>query len=350
MRISPNTVLLTMGSAMLISSSVAMAAAPTHFGQFTATNTTGTSDITAPCPTGNAADCTGAITGDGFLQRQVTIGGKAYFQTIILEKGATVSPIGGTGPDAAYADLSTVKFADESFVTANNTGCTGPSCGTGIADTSNVYADNSGSGSSDTSVFNTTATILVGDFKDPTDNQIAVDQTIKDPTTTKTNIAFNLTDASTDNSSPVITISSTVYLNQDPSAVPADTDPHQTFYLQQLKVDSASAGGVLPDLATLGSTTTTGTQVSYAANDIIQVLWVGQTVASDTTTTPPSIQAFGVESFSVNPNGYTAPATATATQSYSNQNAVGLENTSTTPSTFNPFAWDTIFGTTQPVF
>jgi hypothetical protein len=335
------TVLLTtMGSALLISSNIALAAAPTTFGQYTATlDTNGASVISAPCPTGNEADCTGAISGDGFLQRQVNINGGSYFQTIILEKGTPVSAY-TTGPSTGLADLSAVPFADESFVNASNSNCTGPTCGSGIADSSSVFADNTTSGGSDTSKFNTTATILVGGFKDPADNQIDVTQTINDPTTL-TNIGFQLQDASTDNSQPVIKINSTVYLNKDPTATPALTDPHQTFYLQQLK---ATSSGSLPDLSTLGTATTTGTQVAYAANDLIQVLWVGQTVASDTTTTPPTTQSFGVEAFAVNPNGVVAPATSpTASQSYSSQAAVGS-------STNNPFLWDTVFGTTQPVF
>ena len=332
MRISPNTVLLTMGSAMLISSSVAMAAAPTSFGQYTATNGVITPTGTNNCPSGFT--CGAAITGDGFLQRQITDGTNTYFQTIILDKQSDIPTNTGTG----LADLSSATFADESFVQQGG--------GTGIADSNHVFSPSATSGP-DQSNFTSDAKILVGSqFKGASDNLIDVTQAINDPSTL-TNVSFNLQDASTNNTQPIITIDSTVYLVPGTTTTPATTDPRQRFYLKQLKADSAiTTTQTLPDLATATpSGTLTGTQVSYTGNDIIQLLWLGQTVQTDNTD-PSIIQPFGYESFSVNPNGVTAPATtATATQTYSTQQAVG-----TGTSSGNPFLWDTVFGTTQPTF
>jgi hypothetical protein len=331
MRIS-NTVLLTMGSAMLISSSVAMAAAPTAFGQYTATAGVITPTGTGGCPTGFT--CGAAITGDGFLQRQITDGTNTYFQTIILDKQSNVPLSGG------LADLSNATFADESFVQQGG--------GTGIADSNHVY-NPSNLAAADKSNFTSNATILVGSqFKGATDNLIDVNQTINDPTTL-TNVAFSLQDASTDNTQPVITIDSTVYLTAGGTGTPAATDPRQRFYLKQLK---ASASGNLADLGA-GATvdpTSASVPLAYAANDIIQVLWLGQTVQTDNTD-PTVIQPFGLQSFSVNPNGTTTTAlTPTAVQQFSSQTAVGSNPTTADPYGSNPFVWDTVFGATQPVF
>ena len=327
MRIS-NTILLTMGSAMLISSSVALAGAPTAFGQYSATAGVISPTGTGGCPTGFT--CGAAITGDGFLQRQITDGTNTYFQTIILDKGSDVTATGG------IADLSNATFADESFVQQGG--------GTGIADSSHVFSTPINNTVPDQSNFTSDATILVGtQFKQPTDNLIQVNQNINDPTTL-TNVDFTLQDASTDNTQPVITIDSTVYLTAGGAGTPAPTDPRQRFYLKQLK---ATAGGSLADLGTGATVTpsTTSAPLAYATNDIIQVLWLGQTVATDNTNLS-IVQPFGVESFSVNPNGVVAPATtATAVQQYSSQAAVG-----TGVSSGNPFVWDNVFGTTQPVF
>jgi len=328
----PNTVLLTMGSAMLISSGVAMAAAPTSFGQYTATTGIISPTGTGGCPSGFT--CGAAITGDGFLQRQITDGTNTYFQTIILDKQSSVPTDTGTG----LADLSAATFADESFVQQGG--------GTGIADSNHVFSPAATTGP-DLSSFTSDAKILVGtQFKSASDNLIDVTQTIND-TSTLTNVSFNLQDASTNNSQPIITIDSTVYLVPGTTTTPQPTDPRQRFYLKQLKAGSASS---LPDLATATPAgTLTGTQVSYAANDIIQVLWLGQTVQTDNTD-PTVIQPFGYEAFAVNPNGVVAPATtASATQTYSTQQAVGVVSP-TTPPDINPFLWDTVFGTTQPVF
>jgi hypothetical protein len=261
------------------------------------------------------------------LQRQVTEAatGNVYFQTIILDKGLTVAD--GT-------NLGSATFADESFVQQGG--------GTGIADISHVYSP-AVVGAADQSNFTSDAQILVGQFKQPTDNLIQVNQNINDPTTL-TNVDFTLEDASLDNTRPVITIDSTVYLTTGGSGTPAATDPRQRFYLKQLQ---ATGNGNLADLGAGATVTPSGTTVplGYATNDIIQVLWLGQTVATDNTD-PSIVQPFGVEAFAVNPNGTTATATtATAVQQYSSQAAVG-----TGIASGNPFVWDAVFGATQPVF
>jgi hypothetical protein len=101
--------LLTAGSVgLIVAASAAMAAAPGTggFGQYNASGGTVTG-----CNAG--ATCSTLVTGNGFLQQQVTVtagqgAGSTYFRTIILDAGATN---GGSG-------FGNSTFADESYVDA----------------------------------------------------------------------------------------------------------------------------------------------------------------------------------------------------------------------------------------
>jgi hypothetical protein len=306
-----NTVLLTVGSAMLITANVALAAPPISYGQYTAatgTITTGAvsgGTFTAnDCPSGFS--CGAAITGDGFLQRQLTetASGSVYFQTIILDKGTTASS-GGSG----YVDLSAKPFADESFVLQGG--------GTGIADSSHVFATPV---APDTSTFTGDTAINVGWAKTGPENAIDVHQIIDDPN--KANLDFRLTDASNDNSQPIVTIDETVYMADGAGNNP--NNDRQRLFLKQLK---ASAGGTT--VALPASNPPVATTVTYLANDIVQVMWLGQQVTGGTT---GGAQLFGTQSYTVNP-------TTTATSvSYSDQTATG------------PWNWDTAFFGAAPTF
>jgi len=307
-----NTVLLTLGSAMLISSSVALAAPPISYGQYTASSGTittgevvGGTFTASACPSGFS--CGAAITGDGFLQRQVTetSSGSVYFQTIILDKGTTA----GSDPTTGFVDLTAKPFADESFVLQGG--------GSGIADSSHVYATPV---APDTSTFTGNTAINVGWAKaSASENLIEVNQIIDDPS--KANLNFTLTDASTDNTEPVVTIDETVYMPA--TSGPPGTDK-QRFYLKQLKATADGTTVALPV-----SNPPVATTVNYLSGDIVQVMWLGQQVTGGTS---GGAQLFGTQSYTVNP-------TTTATSvSYSDQTATG------------PWNWDATFFGTAPTF
>lgn len=319
-----HTLLLTMGSALLISSSAAFAAGPPiAYGQYTSNasgvidlgTTTGTTFNSGnDCPVANGT-CGTPITGNGFMQRQITTSaGDIYFQTIILEK-STAIPTGGDG----YADLSGKPFADESFVKQH--------ASTGIADSSHVFASPT---TSDTSSFTGDTTINTGwAYEQGTNNRIEVTQTIDDPTIgRRSNMTFNLTDGSSDNTEPVITLDQTVYLPKD-SATTSTTNDRQRFYLKQLK---ASSGGTTVDLP--DSLPTKPTSLTYVSGDILQVMWVGQTVGGGSST--GGAQTFGAQAYTTNPNS-TGSATS-ATVNYANQASTG------------PWNWDTAFFGAAPTF
>lgn len=292
-----NKLLLTMGSAMLISSGAAVAGPPAQYnawsvsgGAITPSVSSNGNDATG-CPTGFT--CGAAITGDGFFQRQVTAGdGTKYFQTIVTPTGATAS---GSG-------LSGLEFTDENFVKQGG--------GTGIADSQHISAAGTPSNPGD---FASTTNINAGWAKtSASENLIDLNQSVTDAVNGFT-LDFTLTDASTNNTAPVVGINESVSLG--------GTDK-QEFYLTQLK--ASGAGTSTPTLPT--GATGTGS-ISWAANDIIQAMWLGQAVTAGTGGT----QGFNVQ-------GYTNVTTGSTT-SYSEQGPIPT----------GPFSWDSTFGT-APVF
>jgi hypothetical protein len=297
---------------MLISSSVAVAAPPISYGQYTASSGTittgevvGGTFTASACPSGFV--CGAAITGDGFLQRQVTetASGSVYFQTIILDKGTTAT----SDPTTGFVDLSAKPFADESFVLQGG--------GTGIADSSHVFATPV---APDTSTFTGNTAINVGWAKTALENAIDVHQIIDDPN--KANMDFRLTDASNDNSQPIVTIDETVFMADSAGNNP--NNDRQRLYLKQLKAGADGTTVALP-----ASSPPVATTVNYLTGDIVQVMWLGQQVTGGTS---GGAQLFGTQAYTVNP-------TTTATSvSYSDQTATG------------PWNWDTTFFGTAPTF
>lgn len=307
-----NTVFLTMGSAMLISTSAALAAPPISYGQYTAsagTITTGAvvggTFTASACPTGFT--CGAEIKGDGFMQRQITetSSGSVYFQTVILDKGTTAT----SNPTTGYVDLSAKPFADESFVLQGG--------GTGIADSSHVFATPV---APDTSTFTGDTAINVGWAKTAPENAIDVHQVINDPA--KANMDFRLTDASSDNSQPIVTIDETVYMADALGNNPNNDRQH--LYLKQLKAATGGTTVALP-----ASNPPVATTVSYNGGDIVQVMWLGQQVTGGTS---GGAQLFGTQSYTVN------PTTTPTSVSYSDQTATG------------PWNWDTTFFGAAPTF
>jgi hypothetical protein len=247
------------------------------------------------------------------MQRQITeiSTGKVYFQTVILDKNSTITSNGTTG----YADLATKPFADESFVLQG--GASGIS--TGIADSSHVFATPV---SPDTSTFTGDSTINVGWAKTPSEDAINVSQTIDDPN--KANMLFTLTDSSTDNSLPIVTIDESVYMLDGAGNNP--NNDRQRLYLKQLK---ASVGSATDTIDLPVSNPVVPTHVTYNNGDILQVMWLGQQVTGGTT---GGASLFGIQSYTVDPAG------TASSVSYSDQTAVG------------PWNWDTAFFGAAPTF
>lgn len=255
----PNNVLLTMGSAMLIFSGAAMAGPPMAYGQFNA-NASGviTSTGTGGCPAA-ATSCGAAVTGNGFFQRSVVIGGVTYFQTIILPENTAVSG----------SALSTVPFADENFVRQG----VAPTCSTdpttcgGIADSQHLYELGSLSNPGDVSA----ATTINAGWARGTGDVVSLNQSVIDAAA-GFNVGFTMTGDGTNSTS--LSVTQDISLNTD------GTHPNdkQKFDLRQL---TASSAGTLSPLLPTGSTN--GGTISWQAQQIINAVWMGQAVTTSGT-------------------------------------------------------------------
>lgn len=260
-----NKVLLTMGSAMLISSGAALAGPPggIAYNGFTASGGT----ISAACPAA-ATSCGTAITGDGFFQRSLVIGGVTYYQTIVLPTGADV---------ASAADISDLAFADENFVQQGG--------GTGIADSQHLFAAGTVSNPGDF----TADTFINSGWAQGAGDVISLSQVVDDGAN-GFNVGFALTGDGTNTTSLTVT--------QEVSLGGSD---RQSFDLRQVTATDAgdTSGFPLPN----------GDTISWVSGDIIQAVWMGQAV----TASDQQLSGF---------QGYTNITTGVAV-SYTDQTATG---------------------------
>lgn len=229
-----NKILLTMGSAMVITSSMAMAGPPGGISYNGFTSSGGT--ISSACPAG-ATSCGTAITGNGFFQRSLVVSGTTYYQTIVLPTGANV---------ASAADITGLAFSDENFVQQGG--------GTGIADNQHLFAatttSNPGNFTADTAI-NAGWAQGAGDV-------ISLSQVVDDPASTF-NVGFSLTGDGTNTTSLTVT-----------ELVNLGGSDRQVFDLRQISAGSAGSSTALPD----------GSTVSWVSGDVIQAVWMGQAVTA----------------------------------------------------------------------
>lgn len=279
-----NKVLLTMGSAMLISSGAAMAGPPGSiaYGGYTASSGT----ISAACP-GTADSCGAAITGNGFFQRSIVVGGTTFFQTIVVPTGANVTTSG---------DIANLAFADENFVQQGG--------GTGISDNQHLFAAGTTSNPGDF----TADTAINSGWAQGGGDVIVLSQDVVDASA-GFNLGFSLTGDGTNTTSLSVT--------QDVSLGGSDS---QKFDLRQLTASSAG------DTSAFTLAGPTGGTISWASGEVIQAVWMGQAV----TTAGSTQQLSGFQ-------GYTNVSTS-STVSYTDQTATG------------PFSYDTTDFGSAPTF
>lgn len=126
----------SVASAALLLSGAATAAPPQAFGTWSVSSTGVIS----------GAGCAGQVVGTGFLQCQMTIGGKTYIQTIIAEGFAAAVPAAPVDP------LSRLTFRSQDFVQI------GAGSNQGVASTVGIKDSTTNPGT----VFSTTAEIMAG--------------------------------------------------------------------------------------------------------------------------------------------------------------------------------------------
>lgn len=334
MRRADKVAILTMGSALLITSGAAMAGPPTAYNGWAVSGGTITPSVSCP----STFTCGAAITGDGFFQRQITASdGTKYFQTIITPTGAT----------ATSGALGSLAFTDENFVQQGG--------GTGIADQQQVTAPST---TANPGVFTSTTAINSGWAQGAGENAIDLHQNVTDAgtgsltTNPNFNLDFTLQDASTNNTAPVVGITEQVslYTAGNPNSDPNDK---QEFVLKQLKAPSAGSANLIgaTDSSGFGSISAGTGTVSWDANNLIQSMWMGQVVTSGTGGT----QAFGIQTYT-NVDGTNSNAGSVSLVDQGSIGPYSATNTGTTPNTItggpgaqtvaNTNWWDdTVFGT-----
>ena len=295
--------LLLLGSAAALASGAALAGPPVAFDQWSVTGGVITYSPTNPsagdptCPQGFT--CGAALTGDGFFQRQITDNatGAQYFQTIVTDLGASGSP-------------ATLPFADESYVMQGGT--------TGIADKQRMDSSTPGQGT-----LTSTSTLNMGWAHDAATPDVDIVQTVSDAATGLTS-SMTFQQTRDNNGNPTGTL-----LDLDQSIVlDAAVTPNdkQGFVLR--KRDGALNGtphDAATDPALLPAGATPSSNLSWAATDNIQVVWIGQAV----TTTAGTQDKFGYQ-------GYTNFTAGTAisyfdTASFGDTAGKGGWNWQTTP-------------------
>ncbi len=298
--------LLILGSAATLASGAALAGPPVPFDQWSVTNGTVTVDYGggATCPTGFT--CGAALTGDGFFQRQLTDNatGAKYFQTIVTDLGATGSP-------------ASLSFADESYVMQGGT--------TGIANQQRMDSTTPGQGT-----LTATSVLNMGWAHAAGSPDVDIMQTVSDAATGLTSsMTFKQNRDTNGNATGTA-------LDLDQSIVlDAVNNDKQGFVLRKRDGDlngTSRDAAVDPPLLPAGATPSDN--MSWAATDNIQVVWIGQAV----TTTAGSQDKFGYQgytNFSVTPN---ATISYFDTASFGDTPGKGGWNWQTTP--FGP----------QPVF
>ena len=260
--------IITVGSAMLITSAAALGAGePIAYDGFLSSG--GTITATGEGNTGICDPTTGTFTcgtplkGNGFYQRSITekSSGTTYFQTIILPNDTDVT---------AGTDITKLPFADENFVLQGG--------GTGIADKQSNYALHTTSNPGD---FTSTTNIDAGWATPASGDVVTLSQNIKDlydassnPNGSDFELTFGLTGDGTQATS--LHIDQSVSLCAD---VTSSCTDKQKLDVRRLIAASAGDTAALPT----GDQLQGLAQVHYSADDVIQAVWLGQAVTTSGT-------------------------------------------------------------------
>jgi hypothetical protein len=320
--------ILTMGSAMLITSAAAMAAGPPiSYDGFTSASGTISATTSGIC--GTTFTCGAELKGNGFYQRSLTriSDGAVFYQTIILPTNANVSTAG---------DIRALPFADENFIQQG--AVTG---GKGIADQQSTY-----SAGTTTQPGNLTSTTQINSgWAQATGGPIVVlNQSIQDPYVAATTSSpasgsdffLDFGVAGDGTQATQLKINQSVSLCKDLAdtqcrdpitGISADKQVLDVRRKIATSSDFSTSGGLTSALPSPSTALVGPAQISYIAGDIIQVVWLGQTVTTSDIppppATPPTPDMFGFEGYT-NITAQTAnPTSGTVANSYSSQTDTG---------------------------
>ncbi|MCF6322846.1 MAG: hypothetical protein L3J89_00740 [Gammaproteobacteria bacterium] len=265
-------------TAALLPIGSAMAGGPGFDGIQVNAGSTGT---LSGCAAG--AVCVPLVTGEGFLQQEVTIGGNTFIQTIIVD------PLSSNASTAL--DVSGLAFSDMTFIQmsgANN----------GIKAMQRLRDDPTILNPADTSgnLFESTTQLLIGTWAQGTDHgddaNLKITQSFRD--NSNTGIAIGATGATETADDFVNEFTLDVNLDSsgeqtgkrmdmlqdvgmsDPGATVVGDD-FQRFVIRQRSGDLLTSTGSL-ELGTPSAGTGTGGSVDWSAGEDVLVTWLGQRV------------------------------------------------------------------------
>ncbi|VAW86869.1 hypothetical protein MNBD_GAMMA17-753 [hydrothermal vent metagenome] len=244
----------------------------------------GTTGTLIGCPTGNAADCTPLIDGEGFLQQEVVVDGQTYIQTIIVD------PLSSNA--SGNIDVSTLAFSDITFIQMSGSN-------NGIKAMQRLRDDPLDNNGADTTgnLFEGTTQLLIGAWAiadEPAGTaNLQITQNFRDNSGTGTAIGSG-TDASQTEDDFVNDF--TLDINLDTAGVqtgkrmdmlqdvgmsdPTVTSPgddFQRFVIRQRSGDLIAGAGTIV-LGTPSAGTGTGGSVDWTGTDDVMVTWLGQSV------------------------------------------------------------------------
>ncbi len=251
---------ISFGSAALMLGGGAFAQLPTL-----GSTTLDANGLPTDAPTGGACNnvaagavCSAPIANEaGFMQREVRVGTERFIQTIINDGALT-----GAGQG----------FASEDFVRFNNANVPGGSV-QGIMSQLTVR-----DAVSNDNFFVSTSNIQSGWAVNGGDARAVIDMQITDNTQAATNLGFD-TQFSVDTSFNAATNTNTLNALSADQTVglggAAGSTDKQRFYTEIKQAANAGSS----DLATVGTGTVRGNGATWAAGEVIQVVWAGQQVA-----------------------------------------------------------------------
>lgn len=296
----------SLGSVALILAGSAYAGGPTSFDKWSAaggTITMGDYDTgtagNQTCPTGFT--CNTPVTGDGFMQRQMTrtADSKQFFQTVVTDSGVTGAP-------------GALTFSDETFIMSGTSGLAGKQRALTTEATVSDYG-------ASTTAFSLNSNVLSGWAQGAGEDKLQVTQDLTETlnaTSEKLLVnTFSLDVASTGNLA--MAVDQAVLVTKGANTAANSDDDIQRFVMKEYtgtkQTQARSAATATPDLLWSGGDT------DWVAGNDIKVVWVGQ-----------QLVASGGESFSF--------------QSYENVTSSSLIGEFRTGQTL-PYSWVAPFGT-----
>lgn len=286
------------------------------------------------CPAAAAGNCQILMTGDGFLQQEVTIDGTVFIQTVIIDS-----------PTAVTADITNLAFSDNTFIQmGSGNGIEGRQTlneagpdGTGNLFTASTELNLGWAAKDGVPGLTISQAFWDNNNTGKVESTDASGVTVPDATETSDDFFNSFTlginlDATGATTGKLMDMVQDVGMS-DPSGTGTD---FQRFIIAQRSGDLLATDNVAgTTLTAVSSGDGTGGTLGWGATDDVMVTWLGQRVALDGVGLGQSV--FGFQSITVdNDDGIISPVT------------ISTYSRSSSDVTQSPFSWGSEVG--DPMF